>query len=163
MKILIFLIFGVSLVNCGSSLISKNSKTKSSELIETSQQETVDCEKCNIDLVKGIRLNIDSLTEEKILEFLTCFNETCFNNVEFGQAANYSLFILLQESSSNAISVLENNKQLDIDYIKFTLENPISDDIDINKVIESVEAVDINLEVKKELKKSLKIAIEKYK
>lgn len=167
MKILTILILSIIFFECSSINSDKQDykATRSDkEVTKTNSNlnQEIDCDKCNIDLVRDIRLNIDSLNEEKILKFLTCFNKACFNNVEFGEAANYSLFILLQKFSDKVIAVLDSNKQLDIDYIKFALENPVSDDLDINEVIESIEAVDTNLEVKKELIKSLEIAIKKY-
>lgn len=123
-----------------------------------------DCSECNVELVKALRSNISNVNEDQILNFLFCLREDCFNNVEFGEFANYSLFVLMQERPDLFIKVLTNNKsKLDFKFILKIIENPVSDQIDINKCLEKIKSVQEKSEIKNTIVKSLKIALSKYK
>lgn len=149
-----------------SILTQKDTVTISDSLVNSeniipNNMENV-CDKCKIEFVKEVKINIDNLTEEQAYNFLCCIDESCTNNVEFTEFSNEMLYLLLYKKPELALRILSMNSNISLEYIKKQLENPVNDKIDVNNVYKNIENVGNYESVKKELLSSIKLAIEKY-
>jgi len=109
-------------------------------------------------------LNIEKVTEQYILKFLFCLYPNSFNDVEFAEFANYMLFFLFLRIPGQILKILDNHKQdLDFNYIKKVLENPVSDDIDLNEAYKKIETIRGYTKTKRSILDSIKVGIENYK
>lgn len=135
-----------------SKIIDTHVKDSLEKVKKMQMQKAVEAsEKCKIEIIREIRNNIGNLTEKQVLSFLSTFNEICEINVEFSQAANYHLFLLLQKQPEIALKVLGSSDNIKMDYIKKALRNPIHDGIDISKVAASLKNVEANEEIRDSL------------
>jgi hypothetical protein len=141
-----------------------NEKDKSTVNFEKDSVKRNDCGDCNIEFGKRIRLNVEKATEQDILKFLFCLNPSCFNDVEFGEFANYTLFFLMQRIPEQMLKIMDNHKQeLNFNNIKNVFENPISDQIDMGETYNKIEKIKGYTKTKRSILASIKIGIEKYK
>jgi hypothetical protein len=96
--------------------------------------------------------------------FLSTISEICNNNAEFTEACNQALFDIIQLNPELFLRIINKYKTvLDFNYILFTLENPVNEDIDLKKVLNKIKAVTGFDSVKNGIINSLQKAIEKYK
>ncbi len=76
-----------------------------------------DCEKCKIGLVADVEKNIDNLTEKKLLGFLSTFDESCVDNVEFSEYSNTVLFLSLLRQPELIIRLLDTHDEISLKQI----------------------------------------------
>lgn len=111
--------------------------------------------RCNIDIVREVDENMDSLSNNEIYLFLFSFDTSCANNVEYSEYSNEVLFRLLsrypKQVAKNIIKDSINEK-----IILHELSSPVNDGINLKKVIESVENAKIDENVKKKFLNALK-------
>lgn len=156
--LLVYIIFG-----CNGAKSKQETSTSSEEIVESlkdQEKQDNDCSWCNIDNIKRIRLSNEQPTKKNILSYLKCCNEICSLNTEFSQINNYSLFILIQKYPNLIVSTIAEN-ELQLDYLKFILENPVSEEIDLKATIEALASINGNDTIKEKLLGSLDIAVSK--
>lgn len=117
---------------------------------------------CNVqDLVK-IQNNIDNLTEVEIKNFLSTFDGRCMNNVEYSEFSNEILYSILSHNKVNLlIKVLSESNELLVKGVMESIENPINDQIDINKAYKNVKKTKGNKNYQNMILKSINIAMSK--
>ena len=153
MKLVLYLTLITAFICCQKS----NSETNlnNNNVVQIVKEQT--CDSCNIELIKRLRFAKKEPVLNDLVSFLGCCNPECWKNSEYAQAANYSLFILIQRYPDMIISTLEKD-EYDFDFIANILENPISEEVDISKTISAVKSSKKEGLVKSKLLKSLSIA-----
>jgi len=74
--------------------------------------------------------------------FLYTIRKICNNDAEFTEACNQALFDIIQLNPELFLRIINKYKTVfDFDYILFTLENPVNEDIDLKKVLKMIKAV----------------------
>lgn len=118
-------------------------------------QEKLTEKKCDIDVITFINERVDSLDEAAVLKFLSVFDVTCNTNVEFSEYSNEVLFALLGKRPDLVIIVLDKYSYLSKNYILKVLQQPVNDEISIEKVRNEVAKVKTKSKIKEEIIKSL--------
>jgi hypothetical protein len=112
--------------------------------------DNYDPTKCQTAPLLQIDQNIDNLTEEMVLDFLSTFSVICEANVEFGQWGNELLFKILSTNPELALKVFSNSlSELDTTSIYEELESPLHDLIPIDSIISKIEPLEIDEQLKK--------------
>ena len=108
-----------------------------------------DSSKCQSAPLLTLDKNLDSLTSEMILDFLSVFSVTCEANVEFGQWSNELLFKILDRNPELTLMVLSDHiDQLDTTSIYKELQSPLYDLIPVDSITSKIEALTINEQIK---------------
>ena len=143
---------------CISHFDSNEIKRSENHFLFSKIDSTVDCSECNVEVVKKVRFS--TIPEEKdILVFLSCLNKPCALNIEFSQASNYSLFLLIQNHADLVMEVLiYNMDKMDLEHIEFLLKNPVSEEIDVFKSLEGLKATNNSDSIKDQLIHALEVA-----
>ncbi len=118
---------------------------------------------CDIEVIKEIRRNLDKVNSEMLVKFLKSFQETCNNNAEFSQAANWNLFYFLSEHTDLTLKVIaetQSDNEVDTDWIISQFESPVSDDIDIKTIYGKVKNRKLS-ETSERILSSLELAAKK--
>lgn len=176
-KFILLSVFYLALISCKSNV----NNIKSEELISAdtlksenfndsnifSQESALpnpvlDCEEC-LKTTQLIDANINSITEKQIYNFLYCFGGVCENNAEFSEYSNEILFSLLSENPESLIKILDQYKNLPLASIKFAIENPVNDNLELQLIFSKVQAVNGYTTIRDNILQSIKIAIDKYK
>lgn len=132
-------------------------------LVQNASQEKSFCDSCTIDMYRHIRLKVGSVSKEDLYSFFLCCNKECAGNVEFSEFSSYLVYFLLENKTELTLQVLEGNRQdLPLDYIRGIVENPISDQIDLQNIYNIVDKLNLQNEISREIMESIKIAISKY-
>jgi len=121
---------------------------------------TTFCEKCDIEKVKTIYDNLDSLTFEMVDDFLCTFDKSCMNKVEFIQWSNEMLFKVLIKSPELYFNVLTKGKLKNAELLFEEIKNPVIE-IDYQIIYDKIKRVDTEEKLKKEYLKMLKTEAEK--
>lgn len=161
-ELAVVLIFTV--ISCNYNKTTKdeiNNNEIQKENLNITKNNIANCDSCWASNFSNIATDIKNVTEPELKKFLYCCNEECSNNVEFSEFSNGILYRLLQEKTTLIITVLENTKDIDINYILSMIENPIDDGIDLKKTREIIELEQLNSELKNRLIESINIAIKK--
>ncbi len=108
--------------------------------------------KCNTKIILEAYENIDNISEDLMLRFLTTFGKECKNNVEFGEFSNETLFKVIQNEAELFCKVIEANKEkLDTDIIISELESPLHDLIDLELTINEIADTKTNYSLKSKM------------
>ena len=119
---------------------------------------------CDIQNLVNIQNNIDCVTKEEITDFLDCLDGKCKNNVEYSELSNEILYSLLcHKKAELVVTILAENERIPLENIRKIIENPVNDEIDLNKAFENVSKINIHEEVRDLILESIKIAISKIK
>ena len=155
-KIIILSFF---IISCQSNTKESKSIIKTQEVTEV--QKAVQTDKCNItkvvELKKQLPLNANYVL---IKSFLLTISYDCKNNVEFTQFANEVLFETLKHQPLDVLKVIE-KENVEKSEIYKMLESPISDAINLNELILSINNLEIKNNEKEKVIKSLKVAANK--
>jgi hypothetical protein len=117
---------------------------------------------CDVHNLVEMQKNIDNLTVNEIVSFLSTFDGRCINNVEYIEFSNEILYSLLCHSKAYwVIKVLSENSGLPLNNIKQAIENPANDRIDINKAYKNIKSIKGYKNTKNAILKSINIAISK--
>jgi hypothetical protein len=127
----------------------------SSTFVFCKGQEKLTEKKCDIDIITFTNERIDSLNEAIVLKFLSVFDATCNTNVEFSEYSNEVLFAVLEKRPDLVIIALDKYSYLSKDYILKNLQQPVNDEINIEKVKDEVAKVKTKSKIKEEVIKSL--------
>lgn len=125
-------------------------------------EDTYEC----LDKVLTIKLQIDSVSLEKVNSFFICLADTQnANNVELGQFGNEILFKLLEINPKLFFDALECVDKNTKEYIMEELKSPIHDGIEIDliftKISDMVKRKELDKSVLKLYKPIYKIQYEK--
>lgn len=108
--------------------------------------------KCDSIILKTTGDSLDHLTPTLVLNFLSTFDQSCGNNVEFSEWSNELLFSLLNQNTEMVLLVIQNKgKDIDKESIMKEMESQLLDKVDILKLIEKVKKVKLSKELKDEL------------
>lgn len=112
--------------------------------------DNYDTTKCRSEPLLTVDHNLENLTGEMILDFLSTFSVICEANVEFGEWSNELLFKILFIKPELTLEVLSNNlDQIDTVSIYKELESPLHDLIPIDSITSRVKQLSINERLKK--------------
>lgn len=108
-----------------------------------------DCEKCKVEYVKDLKLNLKAgITDTTlVLLFLCTIDKKCKNHVEFSQFSNAVLFLLLEKEPELTIDLLS-KYEFQLDYLREMISQPINDGIDLNKIADGLLKVNKNIELR---------------
>ncbi len=82
---------------------------------------------CNIETLKKIDQNLNSLTESGIIEFLGTFSDMCDNNVEFSEWSNELLFKVIRKNVTLYMKAFHTRGLANIEAVMKEIENPLYD------------------------------------
>lgn len=123
-------------------------------------QSTPDTLRCNSNILLDFSNSLDSISYQTAKKFLLTFDEGCKSNVEYSEWSNELLFKFVERNPLTLIEILIKEKEINADYIFEVLEQPIDNGTDLKAIYNKVERVNLNSEVKVNILKSLKIAID---
>lgn len=154
-KGLFLLIFGLLFVGCSQAkVVENNLNVHVVNLDEAAKKINVDCEKCKIDYVRYIKLNINNLDSISVINFLCTIDESCTSKVEFSQFSNKVLFMLLLNYPDLTVELLA-KYDFQLDRICNKLSHPIHDGIDIDGVANLLKAKKTHQQTREKLLHSL--------
>ena len=91
----------------------------------------------------------DEVSKDDLIQFFSAFsNEQCLNNAEFSEYGNEVLFSLIESNPLLFFQTLFSLNQTQIEAIKFQIDNPIHDGINVIKKYETVKNANMPEEVK---------------
>jgi len=109
------------------------------------QNETNDTLKCNLEIIRELRINKDNISEKLIQNFLLSIDESCKNNAEFSQASNWTLFWLADIKTESFLETLKKNQdKLAMDWIVYQFRQPINDGIDLEGIYKKIQSLNYN-------------------
>ncbi len=148
----VFIVFFATLfIECHNAKpIENNMKIDSSMFIYSEEKIDVDCEKCNIDYVREIKMHISNLDTLAIINFLCTIDESCSNKVEFSQFSNKVLFLLLLEYPDLTVELLA-KYDFHLDRICNKLAHPIHDGIDVDGIATLLKKKDTHKQIREKL------------
>ncbi|MFB6344051.1 hypothetical protein ACE1ET_20200 [Saccharicrinis sp. FJH62] len=128
-----------------------------SQIDKVSIRQKEDTLKCNFNILRQLRDNIENLDSSMISVFLMTIDKSCFNNVEFSEASNYWLFKTVETNPELFVKTYSNiSDKIDTAFILFELRNPINDLIPIDSIINQVEQLEFDNNSKKQILLNLK-------
>lgn len=125
-------------------------------------QTVLSCANCSTEKLVEIQNNIENVSQEQISGFLSSINSDCISNIEYAEFANDLLFSLLMNRPSSMISTMTKYKGINQKLILDMVKNPISDDIDLNKIRSIIKTAKGKKSGKRILLRSLDEALTKY-
>lgn len=139
---------------------SQNSKSGKVNMVEeikyADQTDSVKMmERCDIEIVLDVEKNIDNISDTLVYQFLHTFDESCKNNIEFSEYSNEVLFKLINKQPKKMVENIS-KEGINIDIILEELANPISDVVILDDVINSIQSVTTDKQLKDRLIKALK-------
>ncbi|WP_281988582.1 hypothetical protein [Aquimarina aggregata] len=134
----------------------KEAKTETKETLLVDNNK-----KCDMEKVTVLKQQLPSASKESILSFLSTISVDCKNNAEFGQFSNEVLFEVLKAKPIEVLMIVE-KENVEKDEVYKMLENPINDAINLNKLIDSINKLELQSVEKSKFLEALKKALEKY-
>ncbi|TKG91608.1 hypothetical protein EYV94_21525 [Puteibacter caeruleilacunae] len=128
-----------------------NEVTTQTEKIESVREK----ERCDIDIVLETEENINNISDELIYLFLYTFDENCKNNIEFGEYSNEVLFKLLEQHPKRVVENIT-KEGINLDVILNELANPISDVVNVDDVLKSINTISTEEGIKNKLVDALR-------
>ena len=120
--------------------------------------------KCNYSCWPAIKDSINGLSEQQIFSFLKTLGHDCDSNAEFSEYSSEILFKIMEFNLARFVVVIEKHQtEIEFSQILKTIENPINDGIDLEKISKLVNRIKTDSNVKNRLTESLKTAINKQK
>ncbi|MGC3943787.1 MAG: hypothetical protein QM762_04470 [Chryseolinea sp.] len=114
--------------------------------------------KCDDAILLSTSERIGRLAEKEIADFLLTFGEKCRDNAEFSEWSNELLFMVLDKQTELTLKVIQEEKRIEKAVILDDLSEPINDSIDLKALINKVNKVKVDDNLKAEIIKSLKTA-----
>jgi hypothetical protein len=119
--------------------------------------------KCDGTILSSIADKIGQLNQKQISDFLLTFGQECRNNAEYSEWSNELLFKLLDKQTELTVRTIEKEeKKIEKEIILDDLSEPISYTPNFKTLIDKIEKVKMNDNLKKEIIQSLKTADSKY-
>ena len=100
---------------------------------------------CNVKIIQSIEKNMNNLHKNEIKLFLKTFHKECKNNAEYLEYSNEILFSVMNNHPKEVIEVMNENNDLDKEFIFDALSNPVNDKIDVKKLKTKLEALNDSL------------------
>jgi hypothetical protein len=111
--------------------------------------DNYDPTKCKTEPLLTFSENINDLSEQMVLDFLSTFSVICEANAEFSEWSNELLFKALSNNPELVLKVLNSNaNKLDTVNIYSELESPLHDLIPIDSITTKIEPLDIDDRIK---------------
>jgi hypothetical protein len=134
----------------------------SSDTIRTIKIDTINKPEDCITVVKYLQNNLNQVDLNYIKLFIKSFSDSsCINNVEFNEYGNYVLFKLIEKRPTDFFKVLF-NQDIDILFsIKYQLDSPVNDGINIINVYNKVKKSNMPFNIKQKALSLLKYSYEK--
>lgn len=118
--------------------------------------------KCNLEKVRIADERANHLTNRIVREFLLTFDSTCNTYVEFLEYSNEILFKLIESDPKRVFKSIEQHKrEFDEDFIYSIVENPISDNIDLERIKDRIQQLKCRCQSKVRFLEALEAAIKK--
>lgn len=115
--------------------------------------------KCDMSHFLDLSKKMGQLSHQEIMNFLLTFGEECENNIEYSEWSNELLFDLLDKQTELTVkTIAHETKTIERMTVLKSIEEPIHDGFNIPSIIDKVEKVKLNSEVKKQILDRLKIA-----
>jgi len=115
--------------------------------------------KCDMAKLLDVSKNVGKVTHQEMVDFLLTFGEECQNNVEYSEWSNELLFELLDKQTELIVkTIAHQTKVIELAAILENLEEPIHDRFNLKAIIDKVEKVKFDPDVKKKIINRLKIA-----
>lgn len=149
----------ILLISCFIACNGKHASEKKQVVNQPQTQALTNCDSCKIDNYRYLLFDSTSYAAVRIHTFLLCLNKECSKDIEFSEFSSDLLYGLLEERADLILSVLKENKDINLDYVLFVLENPIYEDTDINNTISRIKNAQGDEAIKESLIKSLQIAL----
>jgi len=158
----LFLIFVVLIsINGNISVPEEMPNHVSNSELWKSQAERPFLKKCDIEILKEVEKDLKNLTSDQLVNFLSTFDESCNNNVEFAEWSNELLFQVVAKYPKQTIEIAKISKDINFKAILIELESPVNDMLEPQQLKEKILAVDIQSEYKNRIIKALNVAISK--
>ncbi len=120
----------------------------------------IDYKKCDIEKVKIVNANLDSLTFQMIEDFLGTFDKSCISNIEYSQWSNEMLYRLFDNEPDLVFKVIEHGQIDNYQILLDEIENPIHD-IDFQKIYDRISEIKTKSDFKERVLNSLESASNK--
>lgn len=117
-------------------------------------------QKCDIEKVKIVNANLDSLTFQMIEDFLGTFDKSCISNIEYSQWSNEMLYRLFDNEPDLVFKVIEHGQIDNYQILLDEIENPIHD-IDFQKIYDRISEIKTKSDFKERVLNSLESASNK--
>ncbi|WP_321320614.1 hypothetical protein [Labilibaculum sp.] len=122
-------------------------------------QENIDNSKCNLETIKNLRINKDSITDKLVMDFLFSMEKSCHNNVEWSEASNWTLYWLADIETQRFIKLLKSNRdKIDTQLIIDDFKQPVNDGIDLAGIHKKIADLNDNDEIVTKILDSIKSA-----
>ena len=121
---------------------------------------TKPCVKCDLEKVRIANQHLDSLTTKILFDFLSTFDNSCKNNVEYSEFSNETLFAVLEKAPDLLFQVLS-SEEIDDRIIIKEIGNPINDLIDLQNIYNKTRRATAKPELKTKYLNALISAAEK--
>ncbi|WP_299443393.1 hypothetical protein [uncultured Aquimarina sp.] len=118
--------------------------------------------KCDIKKVVSLKNELPNASKKSIETFLSTVSVDCKNNVEFSQFSNEVLFEVLYSKPMDVISIMEKENIIDKNEIYRMLENPINDVVNLKKMIDNINKLEVQNTNKTIILEALQKALDKY-
>lgn len=122
--------------------------------------------RCNREAVEKVIENYDQLTRDDISAFLCSMSDSCDwdllykeSNGTYREVAFESLIVLFDRHFHDYLDVLENNKELDIDYVLMLFRKPAIYDLPHGMVLKKLETLENRTELQESLYQAFKFSI----
>jgi len=118
--------------------------------------------KCDLEVLLSVSRKMGRLAEPDIKSFLLTFGKECGSNIEYSEWSNELLFKVLHAQTKLVLKTMEGAESIiDIEAILSDLSSPINDGIDVKGLLTKVDAVRMNIRLKRQIVGSLNEAIKK--
>lgn len=115
--------------------------------------------KCDMAKLLDVSKNVGKVTHQEMVDFLLTLGEECQNNVEYSEWSNELLFELLDKQTELIVKTIAHQKKvIELAAILKNLEEPIHDRFNLKAIIDKVEKVKFDPDVKQEIINRLKMA-----
>lgn len=118
------------------------------------------CPSCNIELIP---LDGVDFSRSQLVDFCCTIQPECLKSqVEFREVANEAIFHILYEKPEMFINVFDNLSIKKKKIILSMIENPVNDDVDLNKLLENMSKMSSHKNSVNQISSALIKAIGKY-
>ncbi len=163
-RVLIYVVFCLIILGCNNK--NKNTKEDTinyNELLKDihpkknkkPKDDIVDDSFCDINLLNEINKDIKKISYSKIESYLLSINDSCKNNAEYSAYNNETLFNLLNTHSKHIIDILAKNKKINKAIVLEEISNPISDTINLERLIDKIKELNASSAERREVLKAL--------
>lgn len=160
--LLFLLVMFISVTSCKKEIQKKNDTSyedilkimKTQNSIKEAKKEDV----CNMDLLIEVSKKINNLNINLVEKFLISYEYECTNSIEFYEYRNELLFSILDKSPSLILKIISNNREINKQNLYKDIQNPITDKINLEKLLNTLNKSNPDNIIKREIISALNIA-----